>query len=104
MWIGQDESRVAGAALSVLNAGMLTTVPFGAAMVVPVALGHLSDRPLWRDAVHAGRRRSMLTVMLIGAASILLLRFFALIGAAATLTRRPISAYMAASRALVQPA
>jgi MFS family permease len=61
--------------LSVLNAGMLTAVPFGAATVVAVVLGRLSDRLLSRDAVHAGRRRSMLAVMLVSAASILLIPF-----------------------------
>jgi MFS family permease len=61
--------------LSVLNAGMLTAVPFGAATVVAILLGRLSDRLLSRDAVHAGRRRSMLAVMLVSAASILLIPF-----------------------------
>ncbi len=61
--------------LSVMNAGMVTAVPFGAATVVAVALGMLSDRLLSRDAVHAGRRRSMLAVMLVSAASILLIPF-----------------------------
>ena len=54
---------------------MLTAVPFGAAMVIAVGLGLLSDRLLSRDAVHAGRRRSMLAVMLVSAASILLIPF-----------------------------
>jgi MFS family permease len=61
--------------LSVLNAGMLTAVPFGAATFVAIALGRLSDKLLSRDAVHAGRRRSMLAVMLVSAASILLIPF-----------------------------
>jgi MFS family permease len=61
--------------LSVLNAGMLTAVPFGAATVVAVVLGRVSDKLLSRDAVHAGRRRSMLAVMLVSAASILLIPF-----------------------------
>jgi MFS family permease len=61
--------------LSVLNAGMLTAVPFGAATVVAVLLGRVSDKLLSRDAVHAGRRRSMLAVMLVSAASILLIPF-----------------------------
>jgi MFS family permease len=61
--------------LSVLNAGMLTAVPFGAATVVAVLLGRLSDRLLSHDAVHAGRRRSMLAVMLVSAASILAIPF-----------------------------
>ncbi len=61
--------------LSVLNAGMLTAVPFGAATFVAIALGWLSDKLLSRDAVHAGRRRIMLAVMLVSAASILLIPF-----------------------------
>jgi ACS family glucarate transporter-like MFS transporter len=61
--------------LSVLNAGMLTAVPFGAATVVAVLLGRLSDRLLSHDAVHAGRRRTMLAVMLVSAASILAIPF-----------------------------
>ena len=61
--------------LSVLNAGMLTAAPFGAATVMAVVLGFLSDRLLSRDAVHAGRRRRMLAVMLVSAASILLIPF-----------------------------
>ena len=61
--------------LSVLNAGMLTAVPFGAATVVAVLLGRLSDRLLSHDAVHAGRRRSMLAVMLVSAATILAIPF-----------------------------
>ncbi len=61
--------------LSVLNAGMLTAVPFGAATVIAVVLGVVSDRLLSRDAVHAGRRRTMLAVMMVSAASILLIPF-----------------------------
>jgi len=61
--------------LSVLNAGMLTAVPFGAATVVAILLGWLSDRLLSREAVHAGRRRIMLAVLLVSAASILLIPF-----------------------------
>jgi ACS family glucarate transporter-like MFS transporter len=61
--------------LSVLNAGMLTAVPFGAATVVAVLLGRLSDRLLSHNAVHAGRRRTMLAVMLVSAASILAIPF-----------------------------
>ena len=61
--------------LSVLNAGMLTAVPFGAATVMAVVLGRVSDKLLSRDAVHAGRRRTMLAVLLVSAASILLIPF-----------------------------
>jgi ACS family glucarate transporter-like MFS transporter len=58
--------------LSVLNAGMLTAVPFGAATVMAVLLGLLSDRLLTRETVHAGRRRVMLAVLMISVSSILL--------------------------------
>ncbi len=61
--------------LSVLNAGMLTAVPFGAATVMAVVLGRVSDKLLSREAVHAGRRRIMLAVMLVSAASILAIPF-----------------------------
>jgi MFS family permease len=59
--------------LSMLNAGMLTAVPFGAATVAAIGLGWVSDKLLSRKAVHAGRRRIMLAVMLVSAASILLI-------------------------------
>ena len=59
--------------LSIMNSGLLTAIPFGTAMVMTVVLGRLSDRLLSHDAVHAGRRRSMLAVMMISAASILLI-------------------------------
>jgi ACS family glucarate transporter-like MFS transporter len=58
--------------LSVMNAGMLTAVPFGVASLIGVGLGKVSDRLLSREAVQAGRRRTMLAVMLAGAAAILL--------------------------------
>jgi MFS family permease len=58
--------------LSVLNAGMLTAVPFGAATVMAVLLGLLSDRLLTRETVHTGRRRVMLAVLMISVSSILL--------------------------------
>jgi MFS family permease len=61
--------------LSVMNAGMLTAVPFAVAAVLGVLLGQLSDRILTREAVHAGRRRTMLALLLIGAAGILLVPF-----------------------------
>lgn len=57
--------------LSVMNAGMLTAVPFGAASLLGIGLGKISDRLLTREAVIAGRRRTMLAVMLAGAAAIL---------------------------------
>ena len=58
--------------LSVLNAGMLTAVPFGAATVMAVLLGLLSDRLLTHETVHTGRRRVMLAVLMISVSSILL--------------------------------
>ena len=61
--------------LSVLNSGMVTAIPFGAATVMAIVLGRVSDKLLSREAVHAGRRRSMLAVMLVSAASILLIPF-----------------------------
>jgi ACS family glucarate transporter-like MFS transporter len=61
--------------LSVMNAGMLTAVPFGIASVFGILLGRLSDKMLTREAVHAGQRRTMLAVLLIGAAGILSVPF-----------------------------
>jgi ACS family glucarate transporter-like MFS transporter len=66
--------------LSVMNAGMLTAVPFGVAAVVGVLLGKVSDRILSRDAVHTGARRNMLAVMLLGAAGILAVPFINSLG------------------------
>ena len=61
--------------LSLLNAGMVSAVPFGAAMVMAVALGKLSDRLLSRESVHAGRRRVMLAVLLLTTSVILAVPF-----------------------------
>lgn len=58
--------------LSVMNAGMLTAVPFAMASVLGILLGRVSDWLLTQDAVNAGRRRSMIAVMLVGVATILL--------------------------------
>ncbi len=58
--------------LSVMNAGMLTAVPFGAASLIAVGLGKLSDRVLTKEAVHSGGRRTTLAVLLAGVSSILL--------------------------------
>ncbi len=58
--------------LSVLNAGMLTAVPFGIAAVVAVLLGLLSDRLLTHDSRLAGKRRLLLAAMLVSDAIILL--------------------------------
>jgi ACS family glucarate transporter-like MFS transporter len=61
--------------LSVMNAGMLTAVPFGVAAIIGVLLGRVSDHVLTHDAVHAGRRRTMLALLLVGAAGILSIPF-----------------------------
>jgi MFS family permease len=52
--------------LSLMNAGLLTAVPFALASVFAIGLGWLSDRLLTPEAVQAGRRRSMIAVMLLG--------------------------------------
>ena len=54
---------------------MVSAVPFGAAMVMAVALGKLSDRLLSRESVHAGRRRVMLAVLLLTTSIILAVPF-----------------------------
>jgi MFS family permease len=56
----------------VMNAGMLTAVPFALASVLGIGLGWISDRVLTPETVQAGRRRSMIAVMLIGVSLILL--------------------------------
>ncbi len=61
--------------LSVMNAGMLTAVPFGAASIIAVGLGKLSDRVLTKEAVHAGSRRTTLAIMLAGVSAILAVPF-----------------------------
>ena len=61
--------------LSIMNAGMLTAVPFAAAAVLGVLLGRVSDRVLTKEAVHAGQRRTMLAVLLAGVGGMLLVPF-----------------------------
>jgi MFS family permease len=61
--------------LSVMNAGMLTAVPFALASVFGIALGKISDWLLTPAAVDAGRRRTMIAVMLVGVSSMLLVPF-----------------------------
>lgn len=72
-WLPSYLQRAKG--LSLLNAGMLTAVPFGTAMVMAVLLGLLSDRLLTHDTVHTGQRRVMLAVLMITVGSILLVPF-----------------------------
>jgi MFS family permease len=57
--------------LSVMNAGMLTAVPFAVASLLGILLGKISDRLLTREAVQSGHRRTMLAVLLLGASVIL---------------------------------
>jgi ACS family glucarate transporter-like MFS transporter len=59
--------------LSVMNAGMLTAVPFGVAAVLGVALGKLSDHLLNPRTVSDGQRRVMIAVMLAGASSLMII-------------------------------
>ena len=61
--------------LSLLNAGMVSAVPFGIAMVVAVVLGKLSDRLLSQESVDAGRRRIMLAVLMLATSIILAVPF-----------------------------
>jgi len=57
--------------LSVMNAGMLTAVPFALASLFGILLGRISDWVLTPEAVQAGRRRTMIAVMLVGVSAIL---------------------------------
>jgi MFS family permease len=59
--------------LSVLDAGMLTAIPFGAAAVGAVALGKLSDHLLNPTTVSDGKRRIMIAVMLAGASTLMVI-------------------------------
>jgi len=57
--------------LSIMNAGLLTAVPFALASLFGIALGRISDWVLTPEAVQAGRRRTMIAVMLVGVSTIL---------------------------------
>lgn len=57
--------------LSVMNAGLMTAVPFALASVFGIMLGRISDWVLTPEAVQAGRRRTMIAVMLVGVSLIL---------------------------------
>ncbi len=61
--------------LSVMNAGMLTAIPFGAASVLGIALGKLSDMLLNPRTVSDGRRRIMIAVLLAGASTLMVIPF-----------------------------
>jgi MFS family permease len=61
--------------LSVMDAGMLTAIPFGVASVLGVGLGKLSDVLLNPRTVSDGRRRIMIAVLLAGAATLMIIPF-----------------------------
>ena len=61
--------------LTILKSGVQTAIPYAAAAVLGVILGRLSDKLLTRDAVGAGRRRSMGVVMMLMSAVILFTPF-----------------------------
>ncbi len=61
--------------LSVMNAGMLTAIPFGAASVLGIALGKLSDMLLNPKTVSDGKRRIMIAVLLAGASTLMIIPF-----------------------------
>jgi ACS family glucarate transporter-like MFS transporter len=61
--------------LSLMNAGFVSAVPFGAAAVMSIVLGKVGDLRLSSADVHSGRRRSMVALMLMGPALMLLVPF-----------------------------
>jgi MFS family permease len=61
--------------LSVMNAGMMTAVPFAIATVMAIVIGRFSDYLLRNENANAGRRRLMIAATMISVASILLVPF-----------------------------
>jgi ACS family glucarate transporter-like MFS transporter len=61
--------------LSLMNAGFVSAVPFAAAAVISIVLGHVGDRRLTSAQVHSGHRRWMIAVMLMGPALMLLVPY-----------------------------
>jgi ACS family glucarate transporter-like MFS transporter len=59
--------------LSVMDAGMLTAIPFGVAAVLGIGLGRVSDMLLNPRTVSDGKRRIMVAVMLAGASSLMII-------------------------------
>jgi len=57
--------------MTLLRSGTVMALPYLGAIVVSIALGVLSDRMLTEQAVEAGRRRTLIGVVMIGGASIL---------------------------------
>jgi MFS family permease len=61
--------------LSVMNAGMLTAIPFGVASILGIGLGKLSDMLLNPRTVSEGKRRIMIAVLLAGASTLMIIPF-----------------------------
>ena len=61
--------------LSVMNAGMLTAIPFATASVLGIGLGKLSDMLLNPRTVSDGQRRIMIAALLVGAAGMMIIPF-----------------------------
>lgn len=61
--------------LSVMNAGMLTAVPFAAASILGIVLGRVSDLVLNPRTVNEGKRRIMVAVLLAGASFMMVVPF-----------------------------
>jgi MFS family permease len=61
--------------LSVMNAGMLTAIPFGVASVLGIGLGKISDMVLNPKTVSDGNRRVMIAVLLAGASTLMIIPF-----------------------------
>jgi predicted MFS family arabinose efflux permease len=59
--------------LSVMDSGMLTAIPFGAASILGIALGRLSDMLLNPGSVSDGKRRIMIAVLLAGASTLMII-------------------------------
>jgi ACS family glucarate transporter-like MFS transporter len=57
--------------MTMLASGTVMALPYLGAIVVSIALGVLSDRMLTEQAVEAGRRRTLIGIVMIGGASIL---------------------------------
>ncbi len=61
--------------LSVMDSGMLTAIPFGAASVLAIVLGRVSDSVLNPRTVSDGKRRIMIAIMLAGASTLMVIPF-----------------------------
>jgi ACS family glucarate transporter-like MFS transporter len=61
--------------LSVMDAGMLTAIPFGVASILGIGLGKVSDMLLNPRTVSDGKRRVMIAVLLAGASTLMIIPF-----------------------------